>query len=116
MKLTPAGEMRQRLTHNRITGSTTDAMGQPVPTWQAIGTRWAKVAALSGRELWNAQEIQPDATVEIRMRYDRSLAITERDRGTMNGRTFEYLYVIDLEERHIEWKILAIEVRGGGVG
>jgi SPP1 family predicted phage head-tail adaptor len=46
-----------------------DKFGEPIPQWGTVATRWGKIEPLSGRELWQAQQVQADVTHRIRLRY-----------------------------------------------
>ncbi len=56
-----------------------DALGGPVEAWQLLTNTWAEVKSLSGRELWQAQQMQAEAshTVTIRWRpgIDRTMRV-----------------------------------------
>ncbi len=120
-KLTPAGDMRHRMTFEREITTNVDALNQPVKTWEEIGgaavgtgsaaaTRWVSIEQLSGRELFAAQQVQPDATHRIRLRFDAdgSLGLTPADRGRHEGEVFNLLWVDDRDRRRIEYEILAV--------
>ena len=108
---TGAGKFPHLMTFERNTPSTRDAQNQPIPNWAAIvGTpSWVSIEPLSGRELWMAQQVQGDVTHRIRVRYNAALALTNRDRGLYQSRIFNFVAVKNLEERNIEWEILAVE-------
>lgn len=46
-----------------------DAMGGETITWTTQATVWAAIEPLSGRELFTAQQVRPELTTRIRMRY-----------------------------------------------
>lgn len=49
-----------------------DSRGQPVKKWVAVCTVWAEVRAMTGRELWQAQQVQQVSSdmVIVRRRAD----------------------------------------------
>lgn len=64
-----AGRLRHRVTIERA-NETQDGLGQAVSTWVAFAQRVpALVEELSGRELWNAQQIQADLTMSVSLRW-----------------------------------------------
>lgn len=64
-----AGRLIHRVTLQRA-NETQGAHGQPVSTWVDFASRVAaEVSELSGRELWNAQQIQADLTMRILLRW-----------------------------------------------
>ena len=64
-----AGKLRHRVT---IQSSvvTQNAHGQDETTWSTFASRHAaEVTQLTGRELWNAQQIKPDISLRVSMRW-----------------------------------------------
>ena len=114
MRTTGSGKYRRRLTLERNQGGAKDgSFGQPQENWQTLATRWGSIEPLAGRELWQAQQVQPDTTHRIRLRYDKSLGLSQRDRAVYKGRVFNFLAVLNVEENQVEWEILAIEFGTG---
>lgn len=59
--ITPAGKRRTLIDiKQRDTGQ--DSMGQPVNTWTTYATVYARVVSESGRELYSAQQFNPEVT------------------------------------------------------
>lgn len=83
-------------------------MGDVTSQWQAIGTCWASVEPLSGRELMLAQQIQAEATIRVRMRYRSD--VTHQSRILHNQRTLDVVQVINPAERNEELELLCMEV------
>lgn len=84
--------------------------------WQTICTRWAKVWPLSGRELFQAQQIRADITHRVQMRYFKnatSFRVQPGVKATMRlllqGRPLYVLSCVDIEERHIELDLMCME-------
>lgn len=67
-----AGELDQRVTLQRKT-VTQASNGEPTTTWSPIGTLWAKVQQLTGRDQIAAQQVQYPADVRIIIRHRPSL-------------------------------------------
>lgn len=86
-----------------------DQYGQPIQAWATVADVWANVEPLSGRELWHAQQVQPDVTHRITIRYARGRKVGPEWRAIYNGRTFNFLSVLNLEERNRTLQILAME-------
>ncbi len=73
-----AGQLRHRVTIERPI-STRNAHGQPITVWEVFKPRVAmKVTELVGRELYNAQQIQPDITLSVECRWLRDILPTFR--------------------------------------
>jgi SPP1 family predicted phage head-tail adaptor len=77
-------------------------------TWSTLATVWAKVEHLSGRELQMAQQISPNITYEITIRYRGD--ITTNYRINYNGQYFNIRDIKDLDNMH-RWLFLKCEVR-----
>jgi SPP1 family predicted phage head-tail adaptor len=101
-----AGRMRHRVTIQRRTlvkgsdGSTTEV-------WSDCSSRWAEIAPLRGRELFNAQQVRADVSHRITMR--GPLTLSPDDRIVYCGRIFNIGSAIDVEERGREIEIHATE-------
>ena len=85
--------------------------GELERTWLTIGSRWAHVEPLSGREFWQAQQVQSDVTHRVRMRYDRQ--ITSKHRLLLSqyetGRVLNIAHVRVRDERKAEMELLCVE-------
>lgn len=65
------------------------------------------VAPMSGREYAESQKLRTETTYKISTRFFRG--ITAEMRILYNGKEFEIVSVLDLDERHEELQIIAIE-------
>lgn len=72
-----AGRLRHRVRAERET-STLDGFGAPVVAWLSLGTRWASVEDLDGRELIEARQVESRATVRVTMRYFDGMTASDR--------------------------------------
>jgi len=63
-----AGPLRHRVTIEQK-NPTRDTHGGEVPGWTTLATVWAAVEFLQGREYFDAQQIQAQANVRVRLRY-----------------------------------------------
>ena len=63
-----AGSLRHKVTIQRVS-QTLDSSRQTVDLWTKVDDVWAAVEPLTGRELVNAQQIQPDVTHLVKIRY-----------------------------------------------
>lgn len=98
-----AGRLDQRVTLERYT-ATEDDWGTPVEVWAAVGTYWAAVEPLAGREYIAAQAAQSEVTTRVRMRWHPGL--TSRDRLVHEGTTYGIESVIDIRSQHRELVLL----------
>lgn len=101
-----AGKLRHRVTIEQRT-QTFDANGSPTDTWTAFATVWASVEPLSGRELLNAEQIQPVVSHRVRLRY--LSGVQPEMRVLHDSRALNIESVINKEERNIELELLCSE-------
>jgi SPP1 family predicted phage head-tail adaptor len=81
-----AGRYRDRVEIQRLVETVPDEFGQRAPeVWETYATRWAAVETLQGRDLWVAQQAQPDVTHRVTLRSDE-LSVTTKDRLLWEGR------------------------------
>jgi len=112
-----SGKLRQRfLLQAPTVPETFDSYGQPVPSFDDVGTFWGEIIPLGGYEAVKARQIYAEATHQINMRW-QGLALpvdsTYRVLRTENGvtRTFGIGSINDVEFRHRQYSILAKEVK-----
>ena len=87
-----AGKLDQRVTLERFT-ETEDAYGATVSEWQTVGTFWAAVLPLSGKEIIAGDAVAALTDVRVILRYQHG--ITAADRLTHRGKTLEIKAVIE---------------------
>ena len=87
-----AGELDQRVTLERF-GEYKDASGAWTEGWETVGTFWAAVLPLTGREVIAADAVTAIGDVRIIMRYRPG--ISPADRLTHKGKQMNITTVID---------------------
>ena len=87
-----AGELDQRVTLERF-GEYKDASGAWTEGWETVGTFWAAVLPLTGKEVIAADAVTAISDVRIIMRYRPG--ITPADRLTHKGKQMNITAVID---------------------
>jgi len=55
-----------------------NAGGELIDPPQVIGERWASIEPLTGREVRDADQVRPDVTHKIKMRFDKQLKLTPK--------------------------------------
>lgn len=90
------GPMRHRIKVQRQSEGENE-FGQDNGEWTEVGTYWARLTALTGRELETARQIRPEVSIRIIMRAGAD--VKAEDRLTHGGRIFSIVSVIDPEER-----------------
>jgi len=102
-----AGQLRHRLVFKALTQEQNE-FGEATDTFTTYAILWGSIRPMSGRELENAQQITGEKTHMVKIRYNSSVAIT--DRFTFDSRTFEVVYILDRDERNIYMEIMAKEI------
>ncbi len=101
-----SGDLRHRVVIERAT-ETADKLGDMVPTWAPIATRWAAVWPLNGKELFDAQKVNSNVKHRVTMR--DGAGATTSDRFIHNGRTLNIVSVINPEERGVFYEYMCTE-------
>lgn len=105
------GRLRKRVTVVKP-NRTRDAYGQESYATATVGTFWAEIRPLSGRELANAAQIKSEVTHAITMRYPgASVPITSNMQILYNGRTFAIDGILNRDERNRVLDITARELQ-----
>lgn len=108
------GQLRHRILIRENTPSV-DAYGERSESWGDVEEVWARVEPISGSEFLRADRTTANVTHRITMRYRDDLGtgdteMSPRYQLTYDGRTFEPVRVIDMDERHRWVEVLAQEV------
>lgn len=103
-----AGRLRHRVTVQRSTDSI-DQYGDQTPTWASLGTVWASVEPLSGREYFAAAQMQSEVSTRIVIRPISGVTLTPKDRVKFGSRYFDIQSVINRDERNRELQLLCVE-------
>lgn len=73
------GSLRHRVTvQQRTSPPTRDSFGEPIQVWSNVAGVWASVEPLTGRELFQAQQVRADLTHRIALRGFAGLNAAER--------------------------------------
>lgn len=67
------GLLDRRITILEPSGTVENEVGEEVPVLKEIDTVWAKVEELRGKELLEAQKINPELTYRITIRYRKGI-------------------------------------------
>lgn len=103
------GRLRHRVTIQKSQISQ-DELGNNIETWIDWATVWANIRPVSGREYFQAAATNSEDNVRINIRY-RSGIDPLRMRVVYNGRTFNIISAIDLNERRREIEMVCQERR-----
>ncbi len=101
-----AGALRHRVVVEQTTESQS-ASGAVSDTWTAFATRWASIEALTGRERFEAQQLDADVDYRIEMRF--LAGVTPKMRVKFGTRLFDIGAAFDPKGRKRKLVILAKE-------
>lgn len=104
------GRLTHRVTLQSSSGSA-DSFGQPSPVWSSVGTYWAQVSPLSGREAERARQVRADTTHTVTMR--DVYAITPEMRLLYGSRVLNVVEVRNIDEADKELRLTCSEVLSG---
>ena len=97
------GALRHRVTFQRLT-VTQDDYGGTVKSWVDHATVWAVVEYLSGRELWQAQQANSEASGRVRIRHREDIEPTMR---IVHGSKYlEIITVLPVDSKDREMHLL----------
>lgn len=94
------------MTVHRATTTNNDA-GERVRAYAAVETRWGAIEPLRGQERYAAQQVQPNVTHRIRLRFGST--VTAKDKIVHAGRTFEIEAVLNTREGNRQLELLCME-------
>lgn len=94
--------------YNRTVDECGDVRDDVAENWEDFKTTRASIEPLSGKEFYAAEQSQSEVTHKIRCRYFSGLKAEMRIR--YKTRFFRILSVIDWEERHETYLIMAKEL------
>lgn len=101
------GNLRHRV-QLQVRAPTKDEYGAEIDGWADLASVWASVEALSGRELFAAQQTTAEADHQITMRYR---ADVKPDMRALEGdRVFDITAALDREGRKRKLELLCREV------
>jgi SPP1 family predicted phage head-tail adaptor len=100
------GRLRYRITIQQAV-ATLNSFGDAVLSWSEFATRWASVEPLSGRELWQAQQVAADVTHRVSLR--RLDGVTPKMRVLFGARVLNIIFVRNVESRSIGLELLCQE-------
>ena len=102
-----AGKLRHRIEIQEQISKTQGSSGKVTATWETTSTVWGSVSPLSGRELFQAQQVRPDVTHQVVIR--GKVTLTPKQRLKLGDRILHIEAVFDIDERRIEKRVLCTE-------
>jgi SPP1 family predicted phage head-tail adaptor len=104
--MVPFSRMRNRIQLISFTQSVND-MNEEVDVPGVFAEDWAWIRPLSGRELWQAQQVQPQVTHKVTIRF--RTGVTPAMKVRYAGRDLNIFAVLNLEERDEQLELQCFE-------
>lgn len=108
-----AGRLRHRVLVEKNLGESYSDAGTPVEVWATVVERWAAIEPLTGREPVVGDQVKPEVTHTVRLRYTQNVNPGWRvkwiDPKTNLSRVFNIDSVMDRDERHKELTLNVVE-------
>lgn len=102
-----AGQLNDRVTFQRAT-LTSNAFGEPLQAWANVGTVWARVEPIAGKERFSAMQTMADVDYRITFRYQPALSdLGPDDRAQWDGKSLDIKAVYRKEGRSGEMHAFA---------
>jgi len=105
------GELRHRV---QIQQESTlpDSFGQPQSSWTTVLTTWARIDAISMREMFQANQLVSQVSHVITMRYQSTVPVAPGMQIVFGPHTYKVQAINNIEERGVLLRILALEIYG----
>ena len=93
-----------------------DKYGNDTEAWTTLLTPWASAVCTTGKEYYEAAQVNAENDMTFKMRYIRAVhqLHTSEVRIIYNGRTYNVKQITDYREQHKELVIRAEEINGEG--
>lgn len=102
-----ARDLRHKITVGKRTLGTQDSYGQQAITYPTLGTFWADISALQGRELEAVTQRWAEAQFRVRMHYNK-YGIDRADRIVWGTRVLD---ILDVEDQYGDQRWLTMYCR-----
>ena len=89
------GRLKHRITFQIYTHEKNE-YGEVEDQWEDVKTVWAEIKPVSGQQFFAAKQINSEITHNVYIRYRNDLKPSMRIR--FKGRTFEILYIMNVNE------------------
>lgn len=95
-----SGELNKKLSLQAPT-VTRDTDGAEIITWATLTTVWGSINPISGKEYWQAQQVNSELTHNIKIRYRSGL--NTKMRFLYGNRIFNILTIVNPTEKNVEF-------------
>ncbi len=102
-----AGKLRHRIAIQSAT-ETLDEYRQATKAWATETTVWGSIEPLTGRELFDAAQVNPEINLRVRLRY--YAALTTKKRLQFGDRNFGIYSIANADEMNREMIVLCTEL------
>ena len=102
-----AGRMKQLVKVQKPV-ETQSATGEVTSSWETLGSAWASIEPVSGREAIQGGQAYAEGLIRVRMRH--MVKMTTECRLVLPGRILEITQLNNIEDRNVEFEIMCREV------
>ena len=102
-----AGQLKHRVTVQKL-AVTRDSTGEELETWSNVGTRWAKIEPLRGKENYQRSGETTTNFYKVLMRYEAGLLSTDR-RLVYGSQYLDIESVINIDEANSDYELTCRE-------
>jgi SPP1 family predicted phage head-tail adaptor len=102
-----AGRLSRRVAY-QTSAESRNALNEAFPTWSTVGTYWAEVRGLTGREVYHASQTKAEAPHVLTLRYP-GFRPSPAARFVYGARIFDVISVINVDERNRQVEVLVNE-------
>jgi SPP1 family predicted phage head-tail adaptor len=96
MAAIPSGSLKFFARIEQDSGTTRNSVGEIVESWSEFSTAWMNIVKLSGGELVTAQQIKPNSTHQVTMRYDAGVQSDMRIKWNPTVNSTTTLHIVDV--------------------
>lgn len=103
------GTLRHRVQLQQKSASQ-DAAGQPLTTWTTVLTTWARIEAITLREMFQANQLVSQISHTITMRYQSTVPVAPGMQILFGTHTYTVQAVNNIEERGVLLRLLCLQI------
>jgi len=96
MAAIPSGRLRFFARIEQDSGTSRNSVGEVVESWAEVSTAWMDIIKLSGGELVTAQQIKPNSTHQVTMRYQSGVTSDMRIKWNPTTSSTTTIHIVDV--------------------
>ena len=96
MAAIPSGKLRFFARIEQDSGTTRNSVGEVTESWSEFAAAWMDIVKLSGGELVTAQQIKPNSTHQVTMRYQDGVTSDMRIKWNPTPASTATIHIVDV--------------------